>query len=96
MHITLEKPLGFLPAAHFRGFEQPSTGSAIAVTELSAPCEAVLAGMTREALASLGACGRAWVAEELSFERFQRRLAAFAQETAGASRGETPVLANAT
>lgn len=50
----------------------------------------------REALASLGACGRAWVAEELSFERFQRRLAAFAQETAGASRGETPVLANAT
>ncbi|MDZ4782966.1 MAG: hypothetical protein SGJ19_22190 [Planctomycetia bacterium] len=54
MRISIDKPQGFLAAASFRGFEQPSTGSAIAVTELTAPREAILATMTAESLSERG------------------------------------------
>ncbi len=52
MRITIEKPQGFLAATRFRGFEQPSTASAIVVTELTAPRDALLASLTGESLSA--------------------------------------------
>ena len=54
MRLTIDRPQGFLPAASFRGFEQPSTGSTIAVTEITASAYDMVTGMTEKALLGRG------------------------------------------
>lgn len=54
MRLTIDRPQGFLPAKSFRGFEQPSTGSTIVVTEITASADEIAASMTEEALLRRG------------------------------------------